>query len=515
MTYGLRAIDAVESLHTHLDAERLGPAWSARTQDIYAKLAVMMLGSRSAHESSAKLWAALEVIERSRAISLRQQFNAPLSVRKQVEQSGILATLSEIANESAVPGQKELPLAYYHQHDLLTLSRLAGAGDLPVPPPWSAGKLQGALNDKQTVLYYFFANDQAYLFSITHAGIALFELGSKSNIDAGVARLRDAIASRNGMLVESLRDLSAALLPAAAFTAAGEWIVVRDGSLHGVPFSALHVGSAAGPYDPAIARHAVKMVPSLSAYFMRKSVRPAEYQKDLAVFADPAFGVPDGRLTHKVNEGAGQFVGWTKTLRRLPWTAREAQGLQALFPPNRTLVYTGSRATRENLRNALVRDARVLHIASHGYFRSDDPDNVGFALAATQDDAKGNSGFITLAELFTYRFNNELVVISGCDTALGLERGGEGMMSLTRGFIAQGASHVVSTLWAVSDQASAEFMAVFYARLVERGAVTEALRDAQREIGQRVQYQSPFYWAPYTLTTVEPDEKMLFPRSGS
>ena len=514
MVYGFRAIDSIESLHRHLDAERLGPAWSARTHDVYTELAMIMLAGYQEQKKPEKLWAALEVIERSRAISLRQQFSAPASVLHQVEQSPVLATLSEIASEHAVLGEQagsgELPLAYYHEHDLLTLSRLAGVGDLPVPPPLSPQELYGSLSAGQTVLYYFFSKDRAYLFLITDAAVQLFDLGPRDGIQTLIDRVRESASARSDALTNSLRALSAAILPTTALPHEGEWIVVGDGGLQSIPFGALHVAGRADPYEPAIARYSVRMTPSLSTLFMHKTRKPEGHSVDLAVFADPVFGVGDRRSAVARSEGDARYLGWSKRLERLPSTAREAEQLSKLFAPTRTAVYTGELAVRENLRSAQVRNARVLHIASHGYFQSSSPDNVGFALSTTAGATNPDSGFVTLTELFTYRFNSELVVISGCDTALGLERDGEGMMSLTRGFIAQGASHVLATLWAVSDRASADFMALFYARLVHLGSVREALRAAQQDLRTRPEYREPYFWAPYVLTTVEPDDQMTF-----
>jgi CHAT domain-containing protein len=202
-------------------------------------------------------------------------------------------------------------------------------------------------------------------------------------------------------------------------------------------------------------------------------------------------------------------------LQRLPWTAREAKELKALFEPLTTIVFTGARATRENLRSSEARNARILHIASHGYFNAASPENVGLALSVVDQGENLDPGFMSLAELFSYRYNNELVVVSGCESALGQQSGGEGLMSLTRGFMAQGASHVISTLWPVSDRASAEFIGRFYARLLKIGSVSEALRQAQEDMRSMPQYADPFFWAPYIVSTVDPSDYIQFPQQAS
>lgn len=504
ISFGGQAIEAIESIHAQLDAERLGPAWSGRTDDVYVGLAELLIADYNTKHDVKSLLAALDVVERSRAISLRQQFAAPTAVLRQVENSPALDTLTEIANTEAFSNDADgLPLSYYHEHDLLTLSRLAGAGDLPVPRPLGGEEIQKSLAEGQVALCYFVATDRIVLFVLSRTKLDFIDLGSKKEIYELAARFSDAVTKRSDRQVQALRDLSMRLLPQRATRQrAHTWIVSPGEGLHGIPFNALHVGSAGGEYQPAMSLYAIRRVPSLSAYLMQRSRRSVEYAADLALFADPAF-----RATEGTRSSAALMV--SSRQQRLPWTAKEAEQLRGLFPPRRTLVYVGSEATRDNLRSLPVRNSRVLHIASHGYFRASSPDNVGFALAAVSRP-RVDSGFVTLTELFTYRFNNELVVISGCETAMGEERGGEGLMSLTRGFIAQGASHVMSTLWPVSDRASADFMGLFYKELVSRGSVGEALRAAQVELSRRPQYSDPFFWAPYVLTTVAPDDRMTF-----
>ncbi|MES2603847.1 MAG: CHAT domain-containing protein, partial [Pseudomonadota bacterium] len=119
------------------------------------------------------------------------------------------------------------------------------------------------------------------------------------------------------------------------------------------------------------------------------------------------------------------------------------------------------------------------------------------------DPAEQGGDFVTLQELFDSGFEAELVVISGCDTGVGEYQPGEGNLSLARGFMAQGANHVISTLWPVSDRASVEFMRLFYAALATGDDVSVALRSAQRSLSQSIDYADPFYWAPYVLTAVK------------
>jgi len=94
----------------------------------------------------------------------------------------------------------------------------------------------------------------------------------------------------------------------------------------------------------------------------------------------------------------------------------------------------------------------------------------------------------------------ELVVLSACRTALGKEVRGEGLIGLTRGFMYAGAARVVASLWKVDDEATAEFMKLFYYQmLINKKSPAAALRDAQREFRQKRRWGSPYYWAAFVL----------------
>ena len=93
-----------------------------------------------------------------------------------------------------------------------------------------------------------------------------------------------------------------------------------------------------------------------------------------------------------------------------------------------------------------------------------------------------------------------MVVLSACQTALGKEIKGEGLVGLTRGFMYAGAERVAVSLWAVSDEATAEFMKKFYQAILKRAMrPAAALRAAQIAMWQTQWWESPYYWAPFIL----------------
>jgi len=199
----------------------------------------------------------------------------------------------------------------------------------------------------------------------------------------------------------------------------------------------------------------------------------------------------------------GDFNSWTAALERLPASAREAEALSAWYPDENRRILTGVDASQDNFFSEQVRNARIIHLATHGYFNESLPELVGVALSPGTD---GDS-FVSLAEISGARFNAELVVISACSTTQGETIPGEGNMSLARGFLAQGVGSVISTLWPVSDRATALFMKEFYRAVNEdRLDYAAAMQSAQQALRSSATYRNPYYWAAYVLTSAAPGD---------
>lgn len=534
---GLRSIQMIEALYEQLESERLGPAWSSRTHEIFVQVAQMYLHAYFESGDEAALRQAFEITERSRAITLRQQFasrsndssdndteSSSDSVQRAAEQAQI-RRISEIANTHAVPGSSSvreirLPTDYYHHQDILSLYRLGEVERLPLPPAMSLAQIQATLKPGQAMLYYLMSSAaESHVFTLTTNSLRVDRLPETSAIDVLVDTANAALADPNASPYATLAELSARLLqPLGNLDDINELLIVPHGSLHALSFAALpQLGANDGTYRPLVSRLALQSIPSATAYLMGKAHNRSAEETDIAIFADPVFDAEQTRRTLALRSEADvdSLRGWSDNLERLAHTAIEAENLAELFSAERTILLTGNRASRANLAREDIRNAKVLHIATHGYFNAASDDNVGLGFSVIDENGVPDSGFVTLPELFSYRFHNELVVISGCDTAMGRPLAGEGMMGLSRGFIAQGARHVISTLWPVSDRASADFMAIFYRHLLALGNVSHALQAAQNELQQNPGYRNPFYWAAYTLTSVSPDQNMAFANSAN
>jgi CHAT domain-containing protein len=143
---------------------------------------------------------------------------------------------------------------------------------------------------------------------------------------------------------------------------------------------------------------------------------------------------------------------------------------------------------------------RIVHFATHGLLNSQHPKLSGLVLSLVDERGQPQDGFLQLHEIFNLRLPAELVVLSACQTGLGKEIKGEGLVGLTRGFMYAGAARVMASLWQVSDAGTAELMKRFYRGLLkERKRPAAALRAAQVEMWRRPQWQAPYYWGAFVL----------------
>jgi CHAT domain-containing protein len=143
---------------------------------------------------------------------------------------------------------------------------------------------------------------------------------------------------------------------------------------------------------------------------------------------------------------------------------------------------------------------RIVHFATHGLINSEHPELSGLVLSLIDENGKPQDGFLRMSEIFNLEMPADLVVLSACQTALGKEVKGEGLVGLTRGFMHAGAQRVVASLWQVDDLATAELMKHFYrGMLKENLRPAAALRVAQIELSKSPRWSSPYYWAGFVI----------------
>jgi CHAT domain-containing protein len=164
------------------------------------------------------------------------------------------------------------------------------------------------------------------------------------------------------------------------------------------------------------------------------------------------------------------------------------------------LKATGFQANRAAAISEELGRYRIVHFATHGLLNGEHPELSGLVFSLVDEDGKPQDGFLRLHEIFNLRLPADVVTLSACQTALGREVRGEGLIGLTRGFMYAGAPRVVASLWQVDDLATAELMKRFYQGMLKEGLrPAAALRAAQLEMAKQKRWASPFFWSAFVI----------------
>ena len=143
---------------------------------------------------------------------------------------------------------------------------------------------------------------------------------------------------------------------------------------------------------------------------------------------------------------------------------------------------------------------QILHFATHALLNEDHPELSSLVLSLFDEQGRHQDGYLRLRDIYNLKLSAQLVVLSACETAVGKEVKGEGLISMVRAFMYSGTPQVLASLWKVDDDATAELMVEFYKQHLDAGLTpAEALRQAQIKQSQKKSKQSPYYWAAFQL----------------
>jgi CHAT domain-containing protein/tetratricopeptide (TPR) repeat protein len=308
----------------------------------------------------------------------------------------------------------------------------------------------------------------------------------------GARRDRIAAADRRAAAAETA--LGAALAPLFDRIEARRIVMVPDGTLFLVPWAALpHPGGGT-----LVGSREIAIAPSLSWLAARRHARPPRRSPDaprVALIADPLLSADPRRADDPVLIAARE-----EPLARLVGSRQEAEAIAALLPPEDVHLALDGDASLLTLRRDEVRDARVLHLATHAIVDDHRADRSRLVLST--HDAAGHpiDGELDVAGIAALGGNHELVVLSACRSALGREIRGEGLVGLAHAFLASGASGVVASLWPVEDGPTAVLMTEMYKGMLHEGlTASAALAAAQRRIAADPRWSSPYYWAGFVV----------------
>ena len=257
---------------------------------------------------------------------------------------------------------------------------------------------------------------------------------------------------------------------------------------------------------PLLAEYQVVTLPSatLLSLLRRELAGRPPAPKLLAMVASPVFRLSDPRIPAPVREalrsrGSNDWLV-PELLPALPATRREADAILSLVPPEQRLAALDFDANLELVQSGRLAEYRILHFASHGFLHTEHPELSGLVLSLLDHRGNPRDGSLPAHEIEPLYLPAELVVLSACDTALGKEIRGEGLVGLTQAFFIAGARRVVVSQWSVHDAATAELMTRFYRHLLDEGlAPPEALRRAQLGLAENDLWSAPYFWAGFGL----------------
>ena len=374
----------------------------------------------------------------------------------------------------------------------------------------SAKEIQALLTDETVLLEYKLGETRSFLWLVTKNSVKIFMLPARKEIESVAKDFYASIISRDKAketnTAELSKKLSAMLLPFSSEIQNKRLAIVADGVLQFIPFASLTVANS----KYLVETNEIVILPSASvlAELRRTSSAKKLPEKMLAIFADPIFDANDTRLAKNVNS-AQKPTELSKILRdfnlgenlpRLLSSRIEAKNISAFAGKNQADLNIDFDANRENATSENLANYRILHFATHGFLDTSRPELSGLVLSLYDKNGKAQDGFLRLNQIYNLNLNSDLVVLSACQTALGKDVRGEGLIGLTRGFMYAGAKRIVASLWKVDDAATAEFMKHFYQNLLQKNlAPSAALRQAQTEMKQIPRFRSPYFWAGFTL----------------
>ena len=423
--------------------------------------------------------------------------------------------------------------------------------------PLTLAEVQQNVLDDQTVLVeYALQADESYLFVANKTAVNLIKLPARANIEKLAMDLRaqlipstlqrrivgiDVAEANRGLGLatsapEQVAPFVAAanalykvvLEPAAGMIGEKRLMVIADGALNYIPFEVLLKTADGADFSSLgylVKTNEIVYAPSASVMGAIKQQRSKTASRAMLIIADPVFNSNDARAQKraatpatdaevrglKIQSALADVEGSSPTasgqmeglpLARLNGTRTEADQISKLAKASggQADVWLDLDASEDNLGARDITKYRVIHVATHGLLNAERPQFTGVVLSLVGN--KTSDGFVRTDEVFNLRLGSPLVMLSACETGLGKEKRGEGVMGLTRAFMYAGAPTVGVSLWSVADKSTADLMTDFYKRLLATGEGTTssgALRGAQLAMISGKKYSAPFYWAPFVL----------------
>lgn len=558
-----QAIGITESLRVNVTGQRLRSSYFARKLNFYELDIDLKMQLSKAGDSASLVAAALEANERARARSLLDVFaegrmdtslsgnqtlkellDRRLSLQRRLNAKAVTQTSllnAKHTEEQAAAIAKELAqlTTEYDEVEAQIRRNSPRYATLTRPQILNPKEIQERLLDDGTLLLeYALGAERSYLWVVSATEIKGYQLPKRAEIEVSARRFKKILTASQKLPSETAQQYQARLLeaetqynqeaaalgemllgPAATKLGKKRLLIVTEGELQSLPFGALSTPSAATgsvKATPLVVDHEIIGLPSASTLAVIRSDESARRQppKTVAVLADPVFERDDPRLqlasrtrafgaaTDAPSKPLAQVLrDFGPTLPRLLSSRREAQDIIAATPAGTAMQALDFKANRATATSPALSQYRIVHFATHGILNDEYPELSGIVLSLFDERGRlQEDGFLRLNDIYNLNLPVELVVLSACQTGLGKNIRGEGLIGLTRGFMYAGASRVVASLWKVDDEATAELMKRFYGSMLKGGlSPAAALRAAQLSMREQKRWRAPYFWAGFIL----------------
>ncbi|MBX2820900.1 MAG: CHAT domain-containing protein [Rhodothermaceae bacterium] len=380
------------------------------------------------------------------------------------------------------------------------------------------------LEEDELLVEYVVGADSLYIFVVSDSLRHVEVVSIDSTLSRDVERFKHGLAQRNReSYIPSAHSLYSVLIePILDDVPQKEsWIIVADDVLNEIPFGALisesrPVNSNYFDLPYLIHNYSFRYTYSATLELSQAYLKDQQSQhvadrekKDFMAFA-PVF--------------KSGFIGWERGAQMiesfrpdsirttewgyLPQSKKEVQSIQSMFSEryslwdkflgDRSTTFLNKRASEHRLKSIDLSLYRYLHFATHGVVNKSVPELSGIVMA--QDTTGGEDGILHLSEVYNLDLDADLVVLSACQTGTGKVARGEGLMSLTRGFMYAGTDALLASYWQVADGSTNWLMVSFYDYLLNGQSKTTALRNAKLDLMDRYpQFAQPYYWASFVL----------------
>ncbi len=559
----VEAITKIESLRTRMTSYQLRTSYYAAKQDFFELEIDIRMRLYQTTRSRTELESALFASERARARNLldlltesradiRQNVDPQLLALERAQRdrhSDKLGQLQKLLNgkftdEQRAAGEKEVETARLEldQTQAEIRHRSPRYAALTQPQPLKPAQVQQLLDDDTLLLEYALGEKRSYVWVVSRNDVVPYILPARAQIENAAQSFRESLSAwerqrqnedtlkyvvrfenaAQNYQRQALKLSSLVLWPAASNLGKKRLVILADGALQYVPFGALLVRNESRPstFDPLIVNNEIVYQPSASALALIREAPRSTATKTVAVLADPVFSRSDERVViaseskaettttfssrelKQALRDAGDVGSVDGNLRldRLDFTRGEADAITAAAPAGSSMKALGFDANRARVLDQELKQFRMVHLATHGILDDYHPDLSGLVFSLVNEKGQFEDGFLKLNDIYNMDLPVEMIVLSACQTAVGKQVKGEGVIGLTRGFMHAGAARVVASLWKVDDKATAELMKRFYTYLLEQKMpAAAALRQAQLDLMNTYKASRPYYWAGFVL----------------